>query len=1291
MHRLDFYYRQRVTESELDDGFEFAESADWLQNVDAGLTGVASGLLVSQAGTPNMNVLVALGTAYDPQGRRCNVASQQAQDMATDGSNPTAVTTIGNERWVSLFLTFARNLYDPRTDGLGATVQFHQDELFALVRVQGAEASAGTAVRPALDPNAILLADIKLVYGQTQILGTPTLASPVSGSIDLTRRQDAFATSGTPRSLRRGQTRDALSDLLGWYNAHVTGAADRHTAAQVDYAGGGNWADAVTNPAATVEVQLDKVISDLGGSTGGLKIGAATTAGSPFTLSTTSVKNQIDQLLGFLNGLSAANISYAGSGAWFDTSVISAANVEGAIDEVVSDLAADAGSARVGSAALSYQLLGPTTISAGSIYGQLDSIISALADQTAPVTGAGRIGNDAYTPGTYGITLGSIRSQLQEIVTHLNTIAGAIPTTAAAISYAGSGAWFDATTVSAANVEAAVDEVVSDLAGSGAASGAAKIGCETISWPLGGGALSAASIRSVIVAILAELASTDSVPGAGRVGHDAHSPSSGLFTLGTGSVQSHLKAMLDAWTDNDGTGDDGAARIGGKAVAGSPYSFTQGSVRAQLDYLLNLLNTGIGSNAWKDPARASSITNVNVANPGTAIFDGVTLSNGQILLLLGQAAPAENGLWVFNGSGVALTRPTNFDVSADVVPSMVVTIQEGTARANHIWQLTTNGPITLGTTGLVFEQVYPLPSPYTFAGQYRSAQVTTPVAVNWNSSNVQYIQLANGLNTFTFTNPLAGGVYHLVVKQPSSGAKGTAAWPAAVTWTAGRAPELSFLNNRIDILSFVYDGTNTIYLGSSVVDLRASQSTASVDFVGATTQWVVPPGVTSVTLEAIGAGGGGAGESGGVNGAAAAGGGSYAKLNALVVSPGDVLAVIAGVGGTGGAATPTAGTAGGNSQVTYNGSVVCRGGGGEGGPLATGSGSGGDGGSSNIGDTIYVGGEGGDGAAFLTNSAGGGGGAGSTANGANGDDAGTTFAGGAGGAGNPAGGNGGNGSTGGNGLAGATYGGGGGGGRGGSGGNGANGIVRITYVTTVDKLPSPDTGRKMPVRAATSAALADAYTYDNGLDGYGATLTKTTNGAFPAQDGITLVVGERILLKNQATAAHNGLYVLLQLGDGSNPWILLRAPDASTAESMPPSVEVAVQEGTINADSVWNLTTNGPLVIGTTGLTFTKAYQIGVDLDITSVVTITNASSPYSASWGQTILCDTSGGSITVDLPTASGNSGRKIEVKKKDAANTVTVDGAGSETIDDVATDSLTSDNEKRAYRADGTNVQIV
>lgn len=52
----------------------------------------------------------------------------------------------------------------------------------------------------------------------------------------------------------------------------------------------------------------------------------------------------------------------------------------------------------------------------------------------------------------------------------------------------------------------------------------------------------------------------------------------------------------------------------------------------------------------------------------------------------------------------------------------------------------------------------------------------------------------------------------------------------------------------------------------------------------------------------------------------------------------------------------------------------------------------------------------------------------------------------------------------------------------------------------------------------------------------------------------------------------------------------------------------------------------------------------------------------------------TSGGSVTINLPPASSTPGKRFDIKKMEAANTVTIDAAGSDTIDGAATFAFTT-----------------
>lgn len=112
---------------------------------------------------------------------------------------------------------------------------------------------------------------------------------------------------------------------------------------------------------------------------------------------------------------------------------------------------------------------------------------------------------------------------------------------------------------------------------------------------------------------------------------------------------------------------------------------------------------------------------------------------------------------------------------------------------------------------------------------------------------------------------------------------------------------------------------------------------------------------------------------------------------------------------------------------------------------------------------------------------------------------------------------------------------------------------------------------KASVRAATTAAVTLATAFENG----------------DVLDGVTLATGNRILVKDQADGAENGIYVVNATGAPT------RATDADTSAEITASFAVFVEEGTANADSGWTLTNNGTVTIGTTALVFTQFTGLG--------------------------------------------------------------------------------------------------
>ena len=124
---------------------------------------------------------------------------------------------------------------------------------------------------------------------------------------------------------------------------------------------------------------------------------------------------------------------------------------------------------------------------------------------------------------------------------------------------------------------------------------------------------------------------------------------------------------------------------------------------------------------------------------------------------------------------------------------------------------------------------------------------------------------------------------------------------------------------------------------------------------------------------------------------------------------------------------------------------------------------------------------------------------------------------------------------------------------------------------------------KNSVRLATAAALP-AHT-GGGTD----TLTASANGALSV-DGTAVVVGNRVLIKNEA-AAHleHGIWTARQVGTpnpGGTPWILDRSTDTDESDEITTELTVRVEAGATWAGTEWMLTTPMPITINVTALTF---------------------------------------------------------------------------------------------------------
>lgn len=148
-------------------------------------------------------------------------------------------------------------------------------------------------------------------------------------------------------------------------------------------------------------------------------------------------------------------------------------------------------------------------------------------------------------------------------------------------------------------------------------------------------------------------------------------------------------------------------------------------------------------------------------------------------------------------------------------------------------------------------------------------------------------------------------------------------------------------------------------------------------------------------------------------------------------------------------------------------------------------------------------------------------------------------------------------------------------------------------MTARKMLSGIDLSGQQAKNAADASAGTDLVTlqqlqaYVRGLDWKAsarAASTANVNLANPGAsvDGVALANGDRVLLKNQTTASQNGLYVWSGAASA-----LVRTADADTG-TLTSATAVYITEGTNNGDTMWVLTTDDPITVNTTALTFVQ-------------------------------------------------------------------------------------------------------
>lgn len=197
---------------------------------------------------------------------------------------------------------------------------------------------------------------------------------------------------------------------------------------------------------------------------------------------------------------------------------------------------------------------------------------------------------------------------------------------------------------------------------------------------------------------------------------------------------------------------------------------------------------------------------------------------------------------------------------------------------------------------------------------------------------------------------------------------------------------------------------------------------------------------------------------------------------------------------------------------------------------------------------------------------------------------------------------------------------------------------------------------KVPVHTGTTIPLPACT-----VNGTFQTLTANVHGPLlPANtDGHDLLVGERLLVKDQAAPANNGIYVLTQKGatsGPSSPWILTRADDANSGPELCGSL-VTVNVGNTLAGSAWLFAFNpASFTLGTTPVQWSQLNAVPATDTVLGTVRLQGALAGLgSTATEPRVALNT--GYVTGQLPASAGGTG----LNTSGAANAFLVgNGAG-------------------------------
>ena len=168
----------------------------------------------------------------------------------------------------------------------------------------------------------------------------------------------------------------------------------------------------------------------------------------------------------------------------------------------------------------------------------------------------------------------------------------------------------------------------------------------------------------------------------------------------------------------------------------------------------------------------------------------------------------------------------------------------------------------------------------------------------------------------------------------------------------------------------------------------------------------------------------------------------------------------------------------------------------------------------------------------------------------------------------------------------------------------------------------------------------------------------TLSGGAPSTvDGVNLALNNRVLVTAQTTGSQNGIYIVTTVGSGSNgTWA--RTSDADATGDIKGGTIIMITEGTVYADTQWKLTTDDPITVGTTTMTFARVGNAAYGI--------------FAVSGQSDIVADTIGDTLTMV-------AGTNLALTTNASTDTLTVTPSLTPALTTATFDNTTTDDSIR------------